>query len=206
MKKNTLLAVLLLLTSAVTAQSTKIELLDLVKMFSPDSAAVSNVITWPATNVKASTIKWKNAVPKKEGKNYVKTGTAAILLKGKPVQCSGVNSDAAPCKWGVVLTGTKTSVASLTVAADNLHIENDIDMIDYFFGSNKLKAVLIEKDTESILYWNYKYKLQLAGKKDIWMRITYENQTATATQAENNNYTDLFYIDFFTSKKDMDAQ
>ncbi|MBL0356468.1 MAG: hypothetical protein IPP72_06035 [Chitinophagaceae bacterium] len=206
MKKNTIFIFLLCCNGLLQAQSSRIELLDLVKILSPDSTAVSNVVNWPVAASKGSAVKWKNLTPQKQGANYVKTGTAAVVLNGKAVECSGVNSDAAPCKWGVSLSGTKNGYTSFTVAADNLHIESDIDMIGYFFGKNKLKATPIEKDTESVLFWMYKYKLQLAGKKEIWMKINFENQTATAAQAESSNYTDLFYIEFFTSKQAMDAR
>jgi|GEM_PF-6196217 len=205
MKKNTIFIFLLCCSGLLQAQSSRIELLDLVKMLSPDSAAASNVVSWQAAAAKGVPVKWKNLTPKKEGTNYVKAGTAAVVLNGKTVECSGVNS-AAPCKWGVSLSGTKNGYTSFAVAADNLHIENDIDMIGHFFGKNKLKVTLIEKDTESIMFWTYKYKLQLAGKKEIWMKINYENQTATAAQAESSNYTDLFYIEFFTSKQLLDVR
>jgi hypothetical protein len=199
MKKTLQIICFLFISQWAAAQATKTELLDLIKTLVPDSASTATFISWPKTN----TVKWKSPLPKKEGNNYVKRGSAAVIVKGKNIKCQGVNDDGKPCKWDVILTGGKTGYTSFTIAADNLHVENDIDMIDYFFGKQKVKAQLLKKDIESFLFWNYDYKIQLPGKKDIWMRINYENLTSNAVQAENNNYTDAFYIDFYFSESAM---
>ena len=85
----------------------------------------------------------------------------------------------------------------LTFIVENLQLHNQTDIIEYFFGQNKLKAKLLDKNDESAMYWSYKYLLQIPGKMPTWMEVQYMNQTGTAAQAENSNYTDLFYINFY---------
>lgn len=202
MKKIIYLACCLFaLQITAAAQSKKTELLDLIKTLAADSAATTETVAWPKT----TTVKWATVLPKKEGKDFTKAGVANVLVKGKSIKCQGMNDDGGPCTWGVNLTGTKAGYKSFAIAADNLHIENDIDMIDYFFGKNKIKARLIKKDIESSLFWNYTYKLQMPGKKDLWMTINYECQTSNAAQAQNSGFTDLFYLSFYGSESDLQA-
>lgn len=198
--KITTLFVGLLMATAIYAQPKKTELLDLVKALSPDSNAVTTQMNWAVT----VPVKWEKPTPQKAGNNLIKSGTANLLVKGKSIQCEGVNGGGL-CKWDISLTGNKAGYTSFTIAAGNLQAQNDIDLIDYFFGKGKVKAKLLKKDTESSMFWNCQYKLQLPGKKGIWMKINYENLTSNAVQAENNNYTDAFWIDFYFSEKDLQA-
>ena len=201
--KTYILLISMLLANVVVAQDSKIELLDLVKILSPDSATSTSITPWTSNETKKSKIKWKTALP---GKDFTKMGTVALTVKGKILKCQSIKDNEAPCKWLVMLHGRKSGYNSFTLEADNLQfLNNKVDMIDYFFDKKKVKAKLLGKDTESVMYWNYRYLLKIPGEKDIWMKISYENQTGTAAQAENSNYTDLFYIDFFTDKKSFDA-
>lgn len=203
MKTIILLIIMQLFGNIIMAQVAKTELLDLVKILGPDSATSTTITPWTGKEANSSRIKWKTTKP---GKDFTKMGTVTLTVKGKVLKCQSVKDNGMPCKWTVMLHGKKSGYNLFMLEADNLQFpDNKLDMIDYFFDKNKIKTKLLGKDIESVMYWNYRYLLQIPGEKDIWMKISYENRTGTAAQAESSNYTDLFYIEFYTDKKSFEA-
>lgn len=179
-----------------------IELYDLVLLFAPDSSTGSPLVDWKRGAEAASPVKWSSTLKKTGKETFTKEGNVKVLINKKVVSCGGGGGEGV-CEWYIILDGPGKGYRIFTIGADNFHIDKDENVLNTLFRKNRMIVTLLKRDTESILFWNYRYKVHLPGKLPLWMKIEYENQTATAGQAEASDFTDLFSITFYTDEKDL---
>lgn len=185
-----LIAAIACLHSAIAQNKTSSELLDVIANLIPDK-----------------NIDQQGSINNDKAKSKPLRGNHSnvdIRVKGKSLTCESIKGDKAACKWKLNVSIKDGN--NFKLSTENLQfLDNNIDMIDFFFDNSKLKAKLIRRDIEGAIQWYYEYLVSIPGKQDFWMRMVYINQTATASQAASSNYTDLFFIEGYVSKKAFDA-
>ncbi|MBL0359184.1 MAG: hypothetical protein IPP72_20985 [Chitinophagaceae bacterium] len=164
MKKLLLLLLISFTATAVTAQSTKTELYDLIKKLLYDSTGYENVGDWAVGQPKKFPVKWKEdriIMSEDTSINFYRMGTADISIKGKTFMQAGQ-----PVKWNVMLKGPRMGYSSFSIISSPANEMPVKYTIDSLLGKKTFTARLLKSCDEKTLTGYYYYELKLP-KKDI---------------------------------------
>lgn len=184
-------------TTEAVINTTATELFELVKIFAPDANAVTG--NWQTA---APAIKWKNAQPILQSKNYVRNGEASVIINGKAAMCmNALEGMEIPCAWNVTLTGTKAGYIRWEVFANDYQVADQTQATKELFPKAGMQLKVLKKFDEGVTEWFYVYEVTVPGKKVFYMRVEYSSGTATAAQAQNVGH-DSFSVTCFLNKSE----
>ncbi|MGB8190335.1 MAG: hypothetical protein WCF67_00390 [Chitinophagaceae bacterium] len=170
--RNCLIALLAIgLLSSASAQSSKIELYDLLKKFFYDSTGYENVGDWAVGQPKKFPVKWKaDQVNMSDDTsiNFFRQGTADITINGKSFIQAGQ-----PVKWNVMLKGPRmgyTSFAIVSSASSNMNTNYNLDSV---FGKRPFKAKLIKSCDSRKEFGYYFYEVKLPKKDVAYLKLSW---------------------------------
>ncbi|MFN0082280.1 MAG: hypothetical protein ACKVOM_07140 [Ferruginibacter sp.] len=164
MKKIIFFILLICSTSSASAQSSKIELFDLIKKLLNDSTGYENVGDWAVGQPKKFPVKWNEDqlnMSEDTSINFYRMGTADIILKGRSFMQSGK-----PVKWNIMLKGPRMGYTSFSIIRSPSTELQPKYTIDSIFGKKPFTAKLLKSCDGKTLSGYYYYEVKLP-KKDI---------------------------------------
>ena len=179
MKKLLLLIVLCAGTLGAVAQSTKIELYDLIKKLLTDSTGDDNVGDWAVGSPKKFPVKWKDdriEMSEDTAINFFRTGTADITIKGKSFAQAGQ-----PIKWNLMLKGPRAGYTSFSIVTSPLSSGMQARYtLDSVFGKKPFTAKLLKTcETKSIAGYFF-YELKLPKKDMAYVKLSWVSVNGNA--------------------------
>lgn len=162
MKRIFLLLIVLLAFSEGSQASRKVELFDVVKLFTPDRTMNYNIYEWSTGTGRNSPIRWSSNGVEMDDNATTRRGFANISVSGKTYQCLGRYSG--PCVWDVILSGCRNGYTKFSIYSVNHQEINPAIPINRLLGSGKYTIRLIKN-----LEYGRFYELLIPGKKKIWI-------------------------------------
>lgn len=156
---------------AVSAQSPKTELYDLIKKLLYDSTGYENVGNWAVGEPKKFPVKWKEdrvIMSDDTSINFYRTGTADITLKGKSFMKSGQ-----PVKWNIMLKGPRMGYTSFSIISSPSEEMQPKYIIDSVFGKKPFTAKIIKSCDTKTLTGFYYYEVKLPKKDVAFIKLSW---------------------------------
>ena len=157
MKKILILFLLSALGILSKAQTTSIDLYDLLKMLVPDSSSTTLTCDWKKGNSPSGLIKWESISPKKNQVEYFKNGTLKLI-----------NPDQKPGDASIFLSGKSLSGFSEIQISMPPPTEDGIESykMEKLLGKKQAAIKLIKEDGGG--FPMYYYEVKFPGKKPVW--------------------------------------
>ncbi|HQX44632.1 MAG TPA: hypothetical protein PK209_08760 [Saprospiraceae bacterium] len=157
MKKFLVLFLLGSVSLMSKAQTTSIDLYDLLKKMVPDSSSTTLSCDWKKGNSPAGLIKWESISPKKNQVEYFKNGTLKLL-----------SHDQKPEDASIFLSGTALSGYSEIQISMTPPTEDGIESykMEKLLGKKPAAIKLIKDDGGG--FPMYYYEVKFPGKKPVW--------------------------------------
>jgi len=153
------------------AQTTKVELYDLVKKLLYDSTGYENVGDWAVGLPKKFPVKWKSDRIEMSGDtsiNFYRMGTVDLTIKGR-----NFKEAAQPVKWNIMLKGPRMGYTSFSILSSPTTEMQPKYNIDSLFGNKPFAARLIKScDTKNLAGYYY-YELKLSKKDLSFLKISW---------------------------------
>ena len=156
---------------AVTAQTPKAELYDIIKKLIPDSSGYENVGDWAVGQPKQFPVKWEsdNLIMSDDTSiNFYRRATANISIKGKTFMQS-----AQPVKWNMMLKGPRMGYTSFSIISSPSSEMQPKYNIDSLFGKKPYRAKLIKKCDDKTFAGYYYYELKLPKKDIAFLKLSW---------------------------------
>lgn len=171
MKKIIIILLFSLNINAVSAQSTKTELYDLIKKLLSDSTGYENVGDWAVGNPKKFPVKWKEdriEMSDDTSINFYRMGTANITVNGRSFKQAGQ-----PVKWNIMLKGPRMGYISFSIISSaNSEMQPKYN-IDSLFGKKIFQAKLIKSCDVKTIAGYYYYELKIPKKDLAFIKISW---------------------------------
>lgn len=164
MRKCILYLIISCSTVAVSAQTPKTELYDLIKKLLYDSTGYENVGDWAVGQPKKFPVKWAEdriIMSDDTSINFYRMGTADITMKGRSFMKAGQ-----PLKWNVMLKGPRMGYTSFSIISSPSEEIQPKYIVDSVFGKKPFTVKLLKSCDTKTLAGYYYYELKLP-KKDI---------------------------------------
>jgi hypothetical protein len=172
MKKFILLILIACSANIVTAQTTKVELYDLIKKLITDSTGYENIGDWGVGKPTKFPVKWKaDRIEMSEDTaiNFFRMGTADITINGKTFMQAGQ-----PVKWSIMLKGPRMGYGSFSIVSAPLSSDMQPKYnIDSVFGKKAFKAKLIKSCDAKTISGYYYYELKLPKKDIAYLKLSW---------------------------------
>jgi hypothetical protein len=171
MKKIIFNILMVCITSCAFAQSSKIELYDLIKKLLNDSTGYENVGDWAVGQPKKYPVKWDEdrlIMSEDTSINFYRMGTADITLKGRTFMQAGN-----PVKWKFMLKGPRMGYGSFTIISTPSTEFQPKYILDSAFGKNPFTAKLLKSCEGKTLGGYYYYELKLPKKNIAFIKFSW---------------------------------
>ena len=172
MKKFILLILIACCSFAVTAQSPKTELYDLIKKFLADSTGYENVGEWAVGEPKKFPVQWKEdrlIMSEDTSINFFRSGTVNISIKGKSFIQAGQ-----PVKWSIMLKGPRSGYTNFSIISSPPCSDMQPKYTpDSLFGKKPFTAKLIKSCDTRPFSGYYYYELKLPKKDIAYLKISW---------------------------------
>jgi hypothetical protein len=170
---NKLILYILFSCSAITssAQSTKIELYDLIKKLIPDSSAYESIGEWAVGEPKKFPVKWQtdNIIMSDDTSiNFYRRGTADITIRAHSFMQAGQ-----PVKWNMMLKGPRMGYTSFSIISSPANDMQPKYNIDSIFGKKPFAAKLLKKCDDKTFAGYYYYELKLPKKDIAFIKVSW---------------------------------
>ena len=156
---------------AGSAQSTKIELYELIKKLVPDSTGYENVGDWAVDQSKKFPVKWKNdriEMSDDTSINFFRLGTVDISLKGQSFMQAGQ-----PVKWNIMLKGPRAGYTSFSIISSPSTSLLPKYTLDSVFGKKQFTAKLLRSCDAKTLTGYYYYELKIPKKDIAYLKLSW---------------------------------
>ena len=171
MKKFILLTSLALCNFIVHAQSSKIELYNLVKQFLYDSSGFENVGDWGVGHPKKYTVNWKAdklEMSPDTSINFYRLGTADVKIDGRTIMQKG-----APVQWQFMLKGPRSGYMSFSMISTPSKEFKPQYNLDSLFGSKLYSSKLLRSCEEKTLSGYYYYEVKIPKKDVAFIKVSW---------------------------------
>ncbi len=155
----------------VFGQSSKTELLNLIKSLLCDSTGYENVGDWAVGNPKKFPVAWKAdriEISPDTSINFYRMGTANITIKGHSFTSKGQ-----PAKWNIMLKGPRMGYASFSIISSPCSDMQYKWTIDSIFGNKPFKATLLKSCDSKLLTGYYYYEVKLPKKDVAYLKLSW---------------------------------
>ncbi len=159
-------------TASASAESTSIEMVDLIKMFMQPKGGPTILGDWTFGAQQRSPISWETTGIKetsleeqKAGYPYYRVGEAVLTVEGKPTH-QVLERSVVPDKWMIKLSGPRAGFTRVTLGAGNSG-ELGAGILESL--KKQLPLRLYRCKTPSVSSGNKVYQVQGTGKKPIWI-------------------------------------
>ncbi len=170
--KRFLLSVLFIYSSvAVSAQTQKIELYDMIKKLIPDSSGYENVGDWSVGSPKQFPVKWESenlTMSDDTSINFYRRATANISIKAKTFMQAGQ-----PVKWNFMLKGPRMGYTSYSIISSPSNEMQPKYTIDSIFGKKPFTAKLLRKCDDKTFAGYYFYQVKLPKKDLVYIKLSW---------------------------------
>ncbi|XVJ65370.1 MAG: hypothetical protein HEQ40_04080 [Lacibacter sp.] len=171
MKQLSLCVVLFFYINNTTAQSTPVELFDLIKKFITDSTGYSQVGDWNVGSPKNFPVKWKSdriEMSDDTSINFYMLGTAHISIQGKTFL-----QNQQPLKWNVMLKGPRMGYTSFSIVSGPSKDLQPKWTIDSLFGKQVFRQKLVKRCDQNPLTGFYFYEFKLRKKDMVYLKLSW---------------------------------
>lgn len=176
--------------SAAGQYPKKIELFEVVKVFTPDSVKGDGdpgAYDWNTGSDKRSSFKWKTESPEFADDKTLKKAQVIMAIKDSILKC---NEGKEACPWSLTLDGARMGYTKFNIVSPT-HPEIKIkSKIDELFPGKKFSATLVRACEITSTVGFYFYELVIPGKKKVLMKISWARAVSGSAIAL------VFYTDF----------
>lgn len=155
----------------VQAQSTKIELYDLIKKLLYDSTGYENVGDWSVGNPKKLPVKWKDdrvQMSDDTSINFYRRGTVDVTVRSKTF----MQKDQ-PVTWSIILRGARSGYSSFSLLSTPSADVPPKYTIDSLFGKKPFTARLLKSCDRRMVAGFYYYELKLPKKDVAYLKLSW---------------------------------
>lgn len=146
----------------------EIELIDLIKLFAPDSGIDYYPYDWKKGAEVKSKVEWlTNGVELSENYIWYRTGNVNVSINGRTLECLGKYVE--PCKWFIILKGEKYGYTNYHISSVT-HQELDFVGMEQVFIDQSIKFKIIKKCEMSASDGFKIYSVIIPSKKEIWLK------------------------------------
>ncbi|MDO6802983.1 hypothetical protein Q4595_11040 [Wenyingzhuangia sp. 1_MG-2023] len=191
MKKTFLNIIFIFCTITMYSQG-KIELVDLIKKFTPNISSENNIYDWFTGSETNSEIIWiTNGLDHNERDDFFREGEVVVSIKGKTIKCLGKNLY--PCKWNFKLKGVKNGYTKFSLSSVySQQLEGGYKIEDFFHTTDYISEI-VAMDKLYSSFGFIIYKLKFKNKKNIWIKYSWSCGSGGCS----------IYLDCYTNSNDI---
>lgn len=156
---------------AASAQTTKVELYDLIKKLVTDSTGYENVGDWAVGKPKKYPIQWKAdrlEMSEDTAINFYRMGTVDIMINGRSFMQAGQ-----PVKWNVMLKGPRSGYFSFSIISSPSTAMMPKYNLDSIFGKKSFTAKLLKTCDAKTLAGYYYYEVKMPKKDISYLKLSW---------------------------------
>lgn len=153
------------------AQTTKVELADLLRQFFTDSTGYETVGDWAVGKPKKFKVKWRAdriEMSDDTSINFYRRGTSDITIQGKSFRHAG-----APVQWNVLLKGPRMGYSSFSIVSSGSAELPTPLTLDSLMGKRPYQANLLKSCTTKPFTGFHYYQVKLPKKDVAYVKLSW---------------------------------